>query len=499
MSSTITVVDHIGKTPEAGSLRSLHGQPGQVVVVQRFWPKSPQGTDDDGGGGLFAWDPVRSFDDGGTVIVPSPRGPGCWRRIGSGPISVRWFGARGNGVQDDLPFIQRAVDVVRGVLPGAVRAGGTVFFPTGTYRCNGSIRVDASTIATEPGWIGIVLDGGGWAALVQSSDHAPLVQGNPALYVTLRGFRLVSGNTAYAGHLVDLQGTAAADSSNNLIEQCSFREGLQPSGALPLSLLRLDRCLYTTVRGCEFAAHAEAGILGRDTAYSNAIAIENCLFYSAFSKGAIYNAGSHWSIARCWFTASSDSHDGTYGATYDQDTQPPMLGATYQLGFFQCRFGEAGAASCGRPWISAHEVRGLTISGCALGNPAGPQPGGPRVVIDGCLGVNLTGNVLVEDGVQIKFQNTHQSASGGIAILGNLFAQGQTPITGWEAIGGGFCAIGNGGMNNTLDPALHLPASPTAPIVTGPRSDPEGALLSLVTTLANLGLVTNATVETSGP
>ncbi len=62
----------------------------------------------DGGGGRFRFD-LRSCapDNRGTVIAPVPTPPcGRWIRIDPGNPSVKWFGARGDGVTFDTDAIQ---------------------------------------------------------------------------------------------------------------------------------------------------------------------------------------------------------------------------------------------------------------------------------------------------------------------------------------------------------------------------------------------------------
>jgi hypothetical protein len=59
----------------------------------------------DGGGGLFYYDDTSTEpDDLGTVIAPTGTPPpprGRWKRMHSGALNVRFFGAVGDGIADD--------------------------------------------------------------------------------------------------------------------------------------------------------------------------------------------------------------------------------------------------------------------------------------------------------------------------------------------------------------------------------------------------------------
>jgi len=86
----------------------------------------------DGGGGLFNWDSTidKSTADAGTIIDPSVSlanqgtgvGIGCWIRQYSGRINAKWYGAKGNGVDESA------------ILTTLAALGKTVFFPNGTYK-----------------------------------------------------------------------------------------------------------------------------------------------------------------------------------------------------------------------------------------------------------------------------------------------------------------------------------------------------------------------------
>ena len=60
-------------------------------------------TPGDGGGGKFFWDDSAvGQDDHGTCLVSNTNPPaGRWKRVALGPLSVKWFGAKGDGVSDD--------------------------------------------------------------------------------------------------------------------------------------------------------------------------------------------------------------------------------------------------------------------------------------------------------------------------------------------------------------------------------------------------------------
>lgn len=82
-------------------------------------------TPGDGGGGDFYFDTsLTSPDNDGTIIKPlNSTNAGRWKRLYNGNISVKWFGATGDGSHNDTQCIQNALDTLE-----------TVFFPRGTYR-----------------------------------------------------------------------------------------------------------------------------------------------------------------------------------------------------------------------------------------------------------------------------------------------------------------------------------------------------------------------------
>ena len=86
-------------------------------------------TPGDGGGGIFVWIPAAiSNPDGGITINNANYTLGHFKRIYSGPINVRWFGAKGDGVTDDTAAVHRARN------SKDFANNGTLYFPKGTYK-----------------------------------------------------------------------------------------------------------------------------------------------------------------------------------------------------------------------------------------------------------------------------------------------------------------------------------------------------------------------------
>jgi polygalacturonase len=80
---------------------------------------------------------------GGTEVVPLDQS-GITKKAAISAINpvinVKTFGAKGDGVTDDTAAIQAAVDYVFSA------GGGTLAFPTGTYRVTTIVKVWTSAI-----------------------------------------------------------------------------------------------------------------------------------------------------------------------------------------------------------------------------------------------------------------------------------------------------------------------------------------------------------------
>jgi nitrous oxidase accessory protein NosD len=194
----------------------------------------------DGGGGSFRFDPLSSAgDNNGTVVAPASGARGRWLRIHRTVLSVRWFGARGDGVTFDTAAIQAAVDVAR--------SGDTVLFTPGVYR----IHADKGVRLKSDLRLSL-----GTATLVGGN-----VDGARCRLLEIAGKRNVevSGGTlvgSWSGAPQWGVGILASDAQNLVIENVRI-QGFHLDGIL---LTGNSGCRYVTVRNTVSLNNRRAGI-----------------------------------------------------------------------------------------------------------------------------------------------------------------------------------------------------------------------------------------------
>ena len=115
----------------------------------------------DGGGGTFYYDPTdhATADNGGTVFV-GVNGV-RWKRLYTGDVSVRWFGAVGDGVTDDSTAIINTDTYT-------ASTGETLFFPAATYSISQVITLNSTALYQDPNAILI-----GTGRMILSSNVIP--------------------------------------------------------------------------------------------------------------------------------------------------------------------------------------------------------------------------------------------------------------------------------------------------------------------------------------
>jgi hypothetical protein len=134
-------MDHLFVVQNVAELKSL--MPSSAQYVQMAGHTEPG----DGGDGLFHWTAGAARPNDGTVIGSAHSSNGRWRRMYSGPINVRWFGARGNG-KDVTEAIQSAIDVADG--------GGTVVIPSGSYLVTRPLKLHQGVALIGDGLLSVI-------------------------------------------------------------------------------------------------------------------------------------------------------------------------------------------------------------------------------------------------------------------------------------------------------------------------------------------------------
>ena len=92
----------------ANTINDLKTKSSDVINVLGYHTKG------DGGGGLFYWDSTSTeADNGGTIIQATGITTGRWKRVFSGAVNVKWFGAVESFVIDSTQAIQNAIEYVK--------------------------------------------------------------------------------------------------------------------------------------------------------------------------------------------------------------------------------------------------------------------------------------------------------------------------------------------------------------------------------------------------
>lgn len=223
-------------------------------------------------------------------------------------ISVKEFGAIGDGINDDAPAIQKALDTLK-------HTGGTIYFPPGTYLLKAPIyyysrqhlKFDSATIKRGLASMNILITNyadnktGGYGMTQDVIIEGAIIDNNKdlktiatslafihSLNTTIRNCRLKGQFTKW--HYIEING-----SKNTLIDRCYFEAGtditvdqaeyVQVDGAFndivyPWAGLKDGTvCLHTTIQNCYFEGNPTSPAIGNHyTAGHKYIYIRNNVF-----------------------------------------------------------------------------------------------------------------------------------------------------------------------------------------------------------------------------
>ena len=201
-------------------------------------------------------------------------------------VSVKDFGAVGDGVTDDTTAIQNAIDAVNS-LPTTNRP--VVYFPSGRYAISDTIQMYADTaICGEPRDIGY------WYGFNHSSELFALSTMNAMVDIT--GSNIYVGNLGfygnnYAANYALLTEGAYGRFSSNTIENCAItlmnKSGIriQNGGVTKISHVQVSDCKEC---GLDLEGFGDADL---DTLYINTINPDDANTTTGPSNATVYGAG----------------------------------------------------------------------------------------------------------------------------------------------------------------------------------------------------------------
>jgi hypothetical protein len=355
----------------------------------------------DGGGGAYCLDSAdtATADNGGTVIVAADGGR--WKLSVTHGVSVRQFGARGDGVTIDTAAVQAALN-----------AAQRVYVPKGTYVCGALTTGAATEIVGDTGLTSILLNTAGAGALLTTAKDL----------VTLENLGL-QGNGAKTD-------SGLAIASNVVYAVRCYFNGFH-KGVVQNNVASEYRILDSTIAGCNYGVYntgkginakvkncrivtCKTAVYLNDTALSNTegFMVEDCLVYdcgNAAGNNAVIEVAGH-----CWYTRlvnnmidgcnficfrSSGSQRLDFLGGYWANNNGPANYATIILAG-DCSFSKFTDVRIEfSPYYGLQLVGGATfstdilISGCAFNNN-NALGGGGDILIESCLRTRINASAM---------------------------------------------------------------------------------------------------------
>ncbi|PYI55428.1 glycosyl hydrolase family 28-related protein [Paenibacillus flagellatus] len=382
---------------------------------------------DKGQEGHFYYDPAdtTSADNTGTVLAAAA-GYRFKRIVESETYSVRWFGAKGNGTNDDTQPIRDAIAAV------SAAGGGTVFFPQGTYIVapSGSTRIDLKSF--------VHLNGVGAKSVIK-------VKNNPGDYAAIFG----APSSVLTEHVrisnLKFDQNPANNTTCNLDTTRTDANWYQFCIMLyNYDHITIDNCIFDPVCGVN-------AITLNNVACRNAT-IHNCYFHFVRGTGtpnydntSVYLNGRNHTVSHCRFyteigtkaLGAIETHTGqsviannvsenyctgiNLQASADSDPHCDMTitGNTF-----------SNANQGIQLWpLGAHPIKNVTIVGntISLDNPghnrqttAGITSAGASTDIGAFENINITGNtILFKEELTQRTSTFYEGFAYGIGIAKN--------------------------------------------------------------------------------
>jgi Pectate lyase superfamily protein len=349
---------------------------------------------------------------------------------------VKAYGAKGDGTTDDTAAIQTAINAAK-------LTGGTVFFPLGRYRCNGTLNaVDAKGVILQGTSASKPTTGTYYATVLEYTGTAePFLDANNCRGFQMSNLFITPVNTGFTGRVVSFDAPDGKQSTHVLIDNCTITGNNESFNAGVL--VALNATIRVSIRNCnfEYAKVAVRGVLPLFTgntrsnglsqgAFSNVINIENTNFI-VLTECAIKNAGESWLISSCAFEYLKNGRAGAY--THDRLPDGRGVGAQGTT-FIGCWLGDANNEPA--VWIDYCGL-GLSLIGNTIGGPncvvfnSRPMYGYTDVrSVRRNAGFSATGNHFAYANTVFSFGSGPTALGGNVMIAGNSFVGIEKTVVG---------------------------------------------------------------------
>lgn len=369
------------------ALKALSGARNRRAFVHGYYAPT------DGGGGDYWYDPVDtlSLDNGGTIIVAADGGR--WKLSG-GVVTVKTFGAKGDGVANDTAAIQSNYAWLGGT--------GKLVFPKGIYNYT-QLNFDSAT--------GLQIEGDGAISTTilrcTSSTSSDGIKLRSTFDCTASYITFDHSSASFTGYLVELnhKPSSGTDTQGMFFFRCTF--GSQAFNKFTAKGVNLDKATLCTFVGCKFVSLLRP-VDGQNPAggsYSNGMRFLQCQFAENVGY-ALNHLGEQWTAQDCNFQASTD------GAQRIAFSASPV--SWQALNFINC--GVYDALAAGSAYLNLGTGQGLNVSGGMWGG---------RSDLGSSTLLNATGAIT-----GISFKTTRAS------LFTNFAVAGIAGNSGWDFSGG---------------------------------------------------------------
>lgn len=288
----------------------------------------------DGGGGAYYYDPsdTTSSDNGGTIIVANDNGR--WKLSSVGMLSVKQFGAKGDGSTVDTASVNSSIS-------WCIANGRTLYVPSGTYIVDNTITIDLTSVSST------YSTPGKFFSIVGESQSNTLFQFSGTTNIPLFYFKGRFGNFDLL-KIEDIRfqrilgaGQIATGMQIDSMAFLSMRRVLFYGWSIGLNL---NSVLTSKFEECAFMVNTQHVAAQKGTpnqSSPNLIEWSNCRFQAGVHNGVVITGGVSNKFTKCDFEGNGTHGTGDVIVAYNGTPGDGQMVLSFDGCYFE---NNAGAA-----------------------------------------------------------------------------------------------------------------------------------------------------------